>query len=259
MIKSVKVAIPPVREAQPKWDLRLVLAVLARVPFEPIGTCDFKYLTSKTAFLVLLGSACRRSELHALDYQTLQHDPHWKWVDLFTLPGFWAKHQASDTDPSRSRVYRLQAMDSTLDRKERLICPVRALKWYVTRTAVARGTKRRLFLSLKSPKKDVHANTITSWIKKLITYAYDHATPEERRVFQIDDGPPNLHRPAHEVRAWSSTISWLTGSISIQALMEGCYWKSHSVFTNHYLRSVTVDTMEGLKVASRFLPSKKHQ
>ena len=118
IIKSVKVAIPPVREAQPKWNLRLVLAVLARAPFEPIGTCDFEYLTYKTAFLVLLGSACRRSELHALDYQTLQHDPHWKWVDLFTLPGFWAKHQASDTDPSRSRVYRLQAMDSTLDRKK---------------------------------------------------------------------------------------------------------------------------------------------
>ena len=259
MIRSVKVAQPPVREAHPKWDLRLVLAVLARAPFEPIGTCDFKYLTYKTAFLVLLGSACRRSELHALDYQTLQHDPHWKWVDILTLPGFWAKHQASDLDPSRSRVYRLQAMDSTLERKERLICPVRALKWYITRTTVTRGSQRRLFLSLVSPKKDVHANTITLWIKTLIKYAYDHATSEERRVFQIDDGPPNLHRPAHEVRAWSSTISWLTGSISIQALMEGCYWRSHSVFTNHYLHSVTVDTVEGLKVASRFLPSKTHQ
>ena len=232
----------------------MVLAALARPPFEPIGTCKFKYLTYKTAFLVLLGSACRRSELHTLDVQTLQHGLHWEWVDLLTLPGFWAKHQASDPDPSRSRVDRLQAMDSTLDREERLICPVRALKGYVTRTAVPRCPQRRLFLSLVSLQKDVHANTITSWIKTLITYAYKHATPEDRRLFQLDDGPPNLHRPVHEIRALASTLSWLKGSISIQALMDGCYWKSHNVFTNHYLRSVTVDTVEGLKVASRFLP-----
>ena len=149
-------------------------------------------------------------------------------------------------------------MDSTLDREEKLICPVRALKWYVTRTAVPRGPQRRLFLSLVSPQKDVHANTITSWMKTLITYAYENATPEDRRLFQLDDGPPNLHRPVHEIRALSSTLSWLKGSISIQALMDGCYWKSHNVFTNHYLRSVTVDTVEGLKVASRFLPKTLH-
>ena len=47
MIRSVKVARPPVRQAQPKWDLRLVLRVLARVPFEPVATFEFRYLTYK--------------------------------------------------------------------------------------------------------------------------------------------------------------------------------------------------------------------
>ena len=50
---------------------------------------------------------------------------------------------------------------------------------------------------------------ITSWIKSLIKYAYDNATEEDRRFLQLDDGPPNLHRLAHEVRAWSSTVAWL--------------------------------------------------
>ena len=178
----------------------------------------------------------------------------WSWVDMATLPEFWAKHQATDHDPSQGRVYKLRALSSTVDRQELLVCPVRALKEYRRRTKTVRGSTKRLFLPLTATKKDLHANTVSGWIKSLIQYAYNHANEEDCRILQIQKAQPDLYRPAHEVRAWSSSLAWLAGTTSISSLMRGCFWKSHNVFTDHYLRDVSVECVNGLKIASRFLP-----
>lgn len=57
---------PPVRSPPPVWDLPLVLRRLTRTPFEPLGSCDLRLLTWKTAFLVSITSARRVSELVTL-------------------------------------------------------------------------------------------------------------------------------------------------------------------------------------------------
>ena len=49
----------------PKWNLSDVLNVLTKAPFEPMKDTDLKHLTLKTAFLLLLASAERCSEIHA--------------------------------------------------------------------------------------------------------------------------------------------------------------------------------------------------
>ena len=255
ILQGFRLARPQHTQQPPKWDLRLVLRVLSRAPFEPLSSCDIKWLTYKTAFLVLLGTGCRRSELHALDVTRLEHAVDWSWVDLPTLPEFWAKHQATDPNPHQSRVYKLRALSAiTDDRLELLSCPVRALKEYRKRTKSVRGSIKRLFLPLTADKTKLHANTVSGWIKSLVQYAYDHATAEDYRVLQITKEKPDLNRPAHEVRAWSSSLAWHAGTTSINSLMRGCYWKSHNVFTNHYLRDVSVECVNGLKLASRCLP-----
>ena len=77
----------------PRWDLALVLRSLLKEPFEPITTCELKYLSYKTAFLLSLASASRISELHALDVRTLRLSPNWSRVTIATLPEFVAKNQ----------------------------------------------------------------------------------------------------------------------------------------------------------------------
>ena len=49
----------------PKWNLSVVLNELTKAPFEPMKDTDLKHLTLKTAFLLALASAKRRSEIHA--------------------------------------------------------------------------------------------------------------------------------------------------------------------------------------------------
>ena len=94
----------------PGWNLALVLHCLSASPFEPLGSIPIKFLAWKTAFLNLLGTACRRSELHALDFHAVEHDRKWSWVNLVVLPDFVAKHQASDSFPFETRSFRLQSL-----------------------------------------------------------------------------------------------------------------------------------------------------
>ena len=47
----------PVTRNLPKWNLSVVLNELTKAPFEPMKDTDLKYLTLKTAFLLVLASA----------------------------------------------------------------------------------------------------------------------------------------------------------------------------------------------------------
>lgn len=53
---------PPIKT----WDLPLVLRHLIQKPFEPLVSCDLKFLAWKTSFLVVITSMRRVSELLAL-------------------------------------------------------------------------------------------------------------------------------------------------------------------------------------------------
>ena len=68
----------------PAWDLGLVMKVLLKAPFEPMQVADLKFVTWKTAFLMLLATGSRRGEVHALDYAKVH--PGKKWVDVTLEP-----------------------------------------------------------------------------------------------------------------------------------------------------------------------------
>ena len=175
-------------------------------------------------------------------------------MDLFTLPSFWAKHQASDADPTKPRVYRLKALSSTSDPEELKSCPVCALRCYMLRTEPRRHGSKRLFLPIPPKTTNIHPNTVSSWIRQVTEYAYTHATSADFTGLQIPCHTPDLFRSAHEVRAISASVAWASGNVSLRSLLQGCHWKSHTVFTDFYLRDLTVETQRGLSLASRVLP-----
>ena len=70
LIRSFQLERPPRRKVAPQWNLSLVLQALVKPPFEPIAKCDLKSLTLKTIFLVALALGRRRSELHALCFDS---------------------------------------------------------------------------------------------------------------------------------------------------------------------------------------------
>lgn len=244
----------------PKWNLAFVLHKLNSPPFEPLQEAELKYLTWKTAFLTILGTACRRSELHALDFKTIRRAKDWSFVDLTTLPEFKAKYQFLDSDPSAPRSYTIKALQ-TQEEEDRFSCPVRALRIYLRRTKARRQQNRRLFLPVSETSQDITANTVSHWIKQTLLLAYKSSgnfnqDDQTRRLFRIsEEERENFTRPAHEIRALSSSYAFISRHHTLSSILKACYWRSHSVFTHFYLREVSVeDAQELMHLAAHILP-----
>ena len=62
-------SVNPVELRPPAWDVSLVLQSLTGAPYEPLRTCEERFLAQKTLFLLALASAKRIGELHALSYR----------------------------------------------------------------------------------------------------------------------------------------------------------------------------------------------
>ena len=114
-----------------------------------------------------------------------------------------------------------------------LNCPVRALRLYLNRTDNYRGDRVNLFLPMhESRQSEIAPGTISSWLKSAISLSYSYA--KERQDFAVP-----IYR-GHQVRGLAA--SWAAkGNVSLQQLMNACFWKSQSTFSSHYLKDVWTD------------------
>ncbi|KAK0141172.1 hypothetical protein N1851_021814 [Merluccius polli] len=81
---------PPQRSPRASWDLPLVLQVLGKPPFEPLGGSELKWLSMKTAFLLAIASAKRVGEL-SISRECLHWSPDGTGVTLWPNPSFLPK------------------------------------------------------------------------------------------------------------------------------------------------------------------------
>ena len=66
LLRSFSRYMDPDELRPPAWNVALVLQSLTGAPYEPLRTCDERFLAQKTLFLLALASAKRIDELHAL-------------------------------------------------------------------------------------------------------------------------------------------------------------------------------------------------
>ena len=265
LVDFIKRTYPKHAVQPPKWNLPFVLHRLSEAPFEPLETVGFKYLTWKTVFLLLWGTACRRSEIHGIDVNSITHNANWSRVEMALLPEVFAKNQYLD-DPSVQRTYSLEALIKASS-QDALLCPIRALRIYLSRTKPVRGPRRRLFLPLVpagDKPRDITANTVSSWVKHTVMQAYARSTrpthdQELRQLYGVDEKEvANFHRAAHESRAQSASYRFDKSHPSLAAIMKACYWRSSNVFINFYLREITMEDKEHLhRLSSLVLPGSK--
>ena len=90
LLRSFSRSVDPVELRPPAWDVALVLQSLTGAQYEPLRTCDERFLAQKTLFLLALASAKRIGELHALSYR-VSHTKNWGEVSFSFIPGFVAK------------------------------------------------------------------------------------------------------------------------------------------------------------------------
>ena len=223
---------PKGRRGIPSWNLSLVLHQLTKAPFEPLKESSLKHLTFKTVFLLALGSGKRRSEIHACLHKNIRHQSDWSKVSLYPSPSFLSKNQLAKEGPDSVAPVVIPALAPSLDRLlkgDRSLCPVRALRYYLDRTADLRQNKELVFVSFKKGfDKDISPATISSWIKQTVVLCYELSDQEALTLHQVK---------AHDVRAFAASKAFQSG-ISLDQILSACHWKSHNTFTQFYLKDV---------------------
>ena len=173
LLRSFARSVNPVELRPPAWDVSLVLQSLTGAPYEPLRTCEERFLAQKTLFLLALASAKRIGELHALSYR-VSHTRNWGEVSFSYVTGFVAKTQDPSSLAPRFEGFSVPALPNARNnRNGRLLCPVRAVRRYLDRTAAHRPRCDRLFVTAGRSKKEILKTTVSFWLRKTISCAYE--------------------------------------------------------------------------------------
>ena len=230
----------------PLWDLFLVLESLREAPFEPLAQAPKSLLTLKTVFLVTLACARRSSEVHGLS--GLPADIAFESdgsVSLRFLPDFRAKNQRDSEFSPEISIPSLSAVLAR-DDADRLLCPVRALRFYLSITKSTRAPgQRRLFLSFNTNyKRDIKVSTISRWLARVVKMAYERA----------HQNAPSTR--AHELRALAASLAF-EHSIPLHQVLEAAFWKSDATFIHHYLRDTSRLRQDGSRGIGTMVSSQR--
>ncbi|XP_068244850.1 uncharacterized protein, partial [Palaemon carinicauda] len=211
----------------PAWNLDVVLKFLCTKKFKPISQASLRDATKKTLFLMALATAKRISEVHAIEKQVGFNQ---NGAVCALRIDFLAKNE----NPSKPwpRTFEVPNLSNVVGQEqERLLCPVRALRAYLSHTKNVRGPSNSLWCSVKDLQKPLSKNALSFFLRKTIREA--HLLWEEENF-----GLLNVR--AHEVRAITTSLAYRK-NMSVRQIMDATFWRSNSVFASHYLREVRVN------------------
>ena len=101
---------------------------------------------------------------------------------------------------------------------------------YLARTQQLREDKKLLFIAYKKGHQtDIHKNTLSSWIRKLLMLVYDSPDEDVLRLSRTS---------THEVRAFASSLAF-RGTMELEEVLRACTWRNATTFTSHYLRDIS--------------------
>lgn len=215
----------------PQWNLPLALYSLLKDPYEPMGRASFEAVSKKTLFLLALATGRRRSELHALSHapECLNFWRGHSGVTLLTMPGFMAKNQPADMPSPKIEVPALSTKVGR-DDEERLLCPIRALRYYLEAAGPRRKGRKRLFIPIEEKASgEIRPGHVTSWIQDVVHQAYISAGEEDHKRADVR---------AHETRSIATSWRAFNRSCSMEDIMRAAFWRSDSTFTGFYLRDM---------------------
>ena len=172
-------------------------------------------------FLVLQSLTAKRiGELHPLSYR-VSHTRDWGEVSFAFVTGFVAKTQDPSSLAPRFEGFSVPALpNARKNRNWRLLCPVRAVKVYLDRTAPHRPRCERLFVTAGHSKKEIAKTTVSFWLRKTISRAYELS----------GTALPVLAPRARETRGIAPSILFRKNFAVDQVLKAGT-WRRHTTFT----------------------------
>ena len=199
---------------------------LTGAPYEPLRKCEEHFLAQKTLFLLALSSAKRIGELHALSYR-VSHSRKWGEASFSFVRGFVAKTQDPSSLAPRFEGFSVPALPNARNnRNGRLLCPVRAVRRYLDRTAAHCPRCERLFVTA-GRSKEISKTTVSFWLRKTISHAYELSGTE-------------LPVPAPRARETCGITPSLLfkKNFAVDQVLKAGTWRRHTTFTLHYLRDL---------------------
>ena len=212
-MKGIYKGSPPTPRYQSTWDIQPVLTYLASI--NPADKLDLKVLTLKLVMLIALVSAQRGQSLHILDIGPgCMKEISDGYEFLFpannkqSRPGYKAPTVVLRAYPANPSL-----------------CVCTCLKEYLTRTKPLRGTETKLFVSFTKPYKRVSRETLSRWIRTVMTSAGVDTT---------------IFKP-HSTRA-EATSKVIAASVPIQEILKTAGWSSPRCFDKFYDKPVESST-----------------
>ena len=227
LMKNFSLEKPRTVVRAPEWKLTLVLSRLMEAPFEPprFDTVEQKKFTTwKTMFLLALASTKRASEIHAISRDKRDLIFTKEGVHLRCVPRFLAKTVAATASVRSFFIPRHDSFTGR-DTADRLLCPVRMLKYYVHFSGSFKDNSR-LFFKCRG-QGEVCIKTTSSWLRNTIMFAHSQ----------------NVKARGHEVRKASASWAFASG-LGIEEILRAGSWTQQTTFTSHYLHDV-VPQMDG--------------
>ena len=207
LLRAMSIKRPNAPATAPKWSLDKMLKFLDSWPVQ----LPLDRLLQKTAFLLLLATGWRISELHACVrspdfcsisiHNTLSLRPH---------PSFLAKNECTTNRWTHNTVLPLLLPDGTRSR----LCPVAALAEYLNKTS--RITSGSLFIH-PSTQKPLTKGQLGTYICKLILNA-----------------DPSKSVKVHDIRKYAASYS-LARSFNLTDMVHSLKWKSPHTFFKYYM------------------------
>ena len=244
LLRSFSRSVDPVELRPPTWDVWSFS--LTGAPYEPLRTCEERFLAQKTLFLLALASAKCIGELHALSYR-VSHTRNWGEVSFSFVTGFVAKTQDPSSLVPRFEGFSVPALPNARNnRNGRLLCPVRAVRCYLNHTAPHHPRCERLFVTAGHSKKEIAKSMVSFWLRKTISHPYELS----------GTALPVPAPRARETRGIAPSLLFKKNFVVDQVLKAGT-WCRHTTFTRHYLRDIahrSLDTFHlGPMVAAQAL------
>ena len=234
-LRSFRLKRPLPSSRVPLWNLLLVLCFLRGPPFEPLSSCSLRDLTQKVLFLVSLATARRVVEL-----QAVSRDVSLSGSDLYLsyFPEFRATTESSANPLPRSFCVR-SLSDFVGDLPgELLLCPVRALRLYISRVSSVSPRPRTLFVSPRSPSQSLSKNALSFFLRDVTSRAYSSPSSSS-----FPSSSTSAFR-AHSVRGVAA--SWaFSRNAPLSFILAAATWSSSSVFTSFYLKDVQFSSSHG--------------
>jgi hypothetical protein len=193
------------------WDVNIVLNYLAKL--FPLDNLSLKDHSFKLVMLLALTSGQRCQTLTYLDIQSMKETPDYYVFQL-------TEHIKQNRPGNVFSTFHVGKYH------QEELCVYHTLKSYLYRTAPLRGgTSTRLLISYVKPHGAVTTNTLSRWIKQVLTSSGIDTSIFKARSTQ------------------SASVSKVSNFLPVDVILKHVGWSSDCVFRKHYNKPIVDNNM----------------